>query len=132
MPEDVAVGKTMDGNAKIKELNQIENDDIILDIGPKTINKIKSIINKSKTILWNGPAGYFENPQFSKGSFEIGNQIANQNKLDQIFSVAGGGDTFALINNINILDNFNFVSTAGGAFLEFLEGKELPGIKALN
>ena len=131
-PEDVAVGKTMDGNAKIKELNQIENDDIILDIGPKTINKIKSIINKSKTILWNGPAGYFENPQFSKGSFEIGNQIANQNKLDQIFSVAGGGDTFALINNINILDNFNFVSTAGGAFLEFLEGKELPGIKALN
>ena len=132
MPEDVAVGKTMDGNAKIKELNQIENDDIILDIGPKTINKIKSIINKSKTILWNGPAGYFENPQFSKGSFEIGNQIANQNKIDQIFSVAGGGDTFALINNINILDNFNFVSTAGGAFLEFLEGKELPGIKALN
>ena len=132
LPEDVAVGKTMDGNAKIKELNQIENDDIILDIGPKTINKIKSIINKSKTILWNGPAGYFENPQFSKGSFEIGNQIANQNKLDQIFSVAGGGDTFALINDINILDNFNFVSTAGGAFLEFLEGKELPGIKALN
>ena len=131
-PEDVAVGKTMDGKAKIKELNQIQNDDIILDIGPKTINKIKSIINKSKTILWNGPAGYFENPQFSKGSFEIGNQIANQNKLDQIFSVAGGGDTFALINNINILDNFNFVSTAGGAFLEFLEGKELPGIKALN
>ena len=131
-PEDVAVGKTMDGNAKIKELNQIENDDIILDIGPKTINKIKLIINKSKTILWNGPAGYFENPQFSKGSFEIGNQIVNQNKLDQIFSVAGGGDTFALINNFNILDNFNFVSTAGGAFLEFLEGKELPGIKALN
>ncbi len=132
LPEDVAVGKTMDGNAKIKELNQIENDDIILDIGPKTINKIKSVINQSKTILWNGPAGYFENPQFSKGSFEIGNQIANQNKLDQIFSVAGGGDTFSLINNIDIFHNFNFVSTAGGAFLEFLEGKELPGIKALG
>jgi phosphoglycerate kinase len=132
LPEDVAVGKRMDDNATIKELNQIENDDIILDIGPKTINKIKSIINKSKTILWNGPAGYFENPQFSKGSFEIGNQIANQKKLDQIFSVAGGGDTFALINNIDIFDNFNFVSTAGGAFLEYLEGKELPGIKALN
>ena len=132
LPEDVAVGKTMDGNAKIKELNQIENDDIILDIGPKTINKIKSVINQSKTILWNGPAGYFENPQFSKGSFEIGNQIANQNKLDQIFSVAGGGDTFSLINNIDIFHNFNFVSTAGGAFLEYLEGKELPGIKALG
>ena len=132
LPEDVAVGKTMDDNAKIKELNQIENDDIILDIGPKTINIIKSIINQSKTILWNGPAGYFENPQFSKGSFEIGNQIANQNKLDQIFSVAGGGDTFALINNIGIFEKFNFVSTAGGAFLEYLEGKELPGIKALK
>ena len=132
LPEDVAVGKTMNDIAKIKELSQIENDDIILDIGPKTINKIKSVINQSKTILWNGPAGYFENPQFSKGSFEIGNQIANQNKLDQIFSVAGGGDTFSLINNIDIFDNFNFVSTAGGAFLEYLEGKELPGIKALN
>ena len=132
LPEDVAVGKTMNDIAKIKELSQIENDDIILDIGPKTINKIKSVINQSKTILWNGPAGYFENPQFSKGSFEIGNQIANQNKLNQIFSVAGGGDTFALINNIDIFDNFNFVSTAGGAFLEYLEGKELPGIKALN
>ena len=132
LPEDVAVGKTMDDRAKIKELNQIENDDIILDIGPKTINKVKSIINKSKTILWNGPAGYFENPQFSKGSIAIGNQIANQNKLGQIFSVAGGGDTFALINIIDIFDNFNFVSTAGGAFLEYLEGKELPGIKALN
>ena len=132
LPEDVAVGKTMDDRAKIKELNQIENDDIILDIGPKTINKVKSIINKSKTILWNGPAGYFENPQFSKGSIAIGNQIANQNKLGQIFSVAGGGDTFALINIIDIFDNFNFVSTAGGAFLEYLEGKELPGIKALK
>ena len=131
-PEDVAVSKTREGNAKIKELNEIENDDLILDIGPKTIYKISSIIDDSKTILWNGPAGYFENPQFSKGSYEIGKKIADKNKLNKIFSVAGGGDTFALINNINILNDFNFVSTAGGAFLEYLEGKELPGIKALN
>ena len=131
-PKDVAVSKTREGNAKIKDLNEIENDDLILDIGPKTIYKISSIIDESKTILWNGPAGYFENPEFSKGSYEIGKKIADKNKLNKIFSVAGGGDTFALINNINILNKFNFVSTAGGAFLEYLEGKELPGIKALN
>ena len=131
-PEDVAVGKTKESEANIKEISQVENDDIILDIGPKTISRINSIIDKSKTILWNGPAGYFENPNFSKGSFGIGKKIADKNKLNQIYSVAGGGDTSALINNINILNNFNFVSTAGGAFLEYLEGKELPGIKALN
>ena len=131
-PEDVAVGKSKEGNATIKQLNDIESDDIILDIGPKTINKINAVIDLSKTILWNGPVGYFENPQFSKGSFEIGNKIAKKNKSNQIFSVAGGGDTFALINNMKILNSFNFVSTAGGAFLEYLEGKELPGIKALS
>ena len=132
IPEDVAVGKTKESEAKIKKINQVENDDIILDIGPKTISKINSIIDKSKTILWNGPAGYFENPNFSKGSFGIGKKIADKNKLNQIYSVAGGGDTSALINNIDILNNFNFVSTAGGAFLEYLEGKELPGIRALR
>ena len=131
-PEDVAVGKTKESEANIKEISQVENDDIILDIGPKTISRINSIIDKSKTILWNGPAGYFENPNFSKGSFGIGKKIADKNKLNQIYSVAGGGDTSALINSIDILNNFNFVSTAGGAFLEYLEGKELPGIKALN
>ena len=131
-PEDVVVGKRMEGDPKIKELNEIENDDLILDIGPKTVKRINDIIESSKTILWNGPAGYFENPHFAKGSFEIGKKIAEKNKLNQIFSVAGGGDTVALINNIGIFNSFNFVSTAGGAFLEYLEGKELPGIKALN
>tara|TARA_B100002051_G_scaffold220285_1_gene214002 strand:- start:4025 stop:5203 length:1179 start_codon:yes stop_codon:yes gene_type:complete len=131
-PEDVVVGKNLKDDPKIKELSQISNDDLILDIGPKTIKRINNIVEKSKTILWNGPAGYFENPSFAKGSFEIGKKIAEKNKLNQIFSVAGGGDTVALLNKIGILDNFNFVSTAGGAFLEYLEGKELPGIKALN
>ena len=131
-PEDVAVGKKMDGISKTKELNEVENDDIILDIGPKTIKRINNTIELSKTILWNGPAGYFENPNFAKGSFEIGKKIAEKNKLKEIFSVAGGGDTVALLNNIGIFESFNFVSTAGGAFLEYLEGKELPGIKALS
>ena len=122
----------MEDDPKIKELNQIVSDDLILDIGPKTIKKINNIIENSKTVLWNGPAGYFENPNFAKGSFEIGKKIAERNKLNQIFSVAGGGDTVSLLNSIGIINNINFVSTAGGAFLEYLEGKELPGIKALN
>ena len=128
----MAVGKKMNGDSKIKDLNEIENDDIILDIGPKSIKKINNIIELSKSILWNGPVGYFENSNFAKGSFEIGKKIAEKNKSKQIFSVAGGGDTVALINKIGIFDSFNFVSTAGGAFLEYLEAKELPGIKALN
>ena len=131
-PVDVLVGKNMDDKSKVKELNDIENDDMILDIGPKTIEKIKNIIENSKTVLWNGPAGYFENPNFAKGSHEIAKQIVKKNKDSSIYSVIGGGDTIALINQINIAEEFNFVSTAGGAFLEYLEGKELPGIKALN
>ena len=131
-PEDVVIGKHMEDIPTTKELNEIMNDDIILDIGPKTIEKINDIIENSKTILWNGPAGYFENTNFSKGSFEIGKKIEEKNKLKQIFSVAGGGDTVALLNKIGIANSFNFVSTAGGAFLEYLEGKELPGIKALK
>ena len=131
-PEDVLVGKNMDDKSEVKELNNIGNDDLILDIGPKTINKIKNIIENSETVLWNGPAGYFENPNFANGSHEIAKVIIKKNKNKSIYSVVGGGDTVALINQINAIDKFNFVSTAGGAFLEYLEGKELPGIKALN
>jgi len=131
-PEDVVVGKTIEDKAEIKELNNIKNDDLILDIGPKTINKIKNIIEISKTVLWNGPAGYFENPNFASGSYEIAKKIVEKNKNDLIYSVVGGGDTISVLNQINVINNFNFVSTAGGAFLEYLEGKELPGIKALN
>ena len=131
-PEDVLVSKDLNGSSVHKELNQILPDEMILDIGPKTINKISNIIDKSRTILWNGPAGYFENPQFSKGSIEIAKKIIENNKLNKIFSVVGGGDTVSLLSGLKIVNNFNFVSTAGGAFLEYLEGKKLPGITALN
>ena len=131
-PQDVSVGKNFYDNSKIKEIDKILDDDLILDIGPKTINKIKNIIENSETVLWNGPAGYFENPNFAKGSYEIAKAIIKKNKDKTIFSVAGGGDTIAVINQINAIEDFDFVSTAGGAFLEYLEGKELPGIKALN
>ena len=131
-PEDVAVGKNLDGSAEIKELNNIFKDELILDIGPKTIKAINLLIEESSTILWNGPAGYFENPNFAKGSIEIAKKIIEKNKNNTIYSVVGGGDTVSLLNGIGAINNFNFVSTAGGAFLEYLEGKELPGIKALN
>ena len=131
-PEDVLVGKNLNDTSKTKELNDIKNDDLILDIGPKTIKKIKEIIEISNTVLWNGPAGYFENPNFANGSYEIAKAISIRNRKKSIYSVVGGGDTIAVINQINVLKDFNFVSTAGGAFLEYLEGKELPGIKALS
>ena len=131
-PEDVLVGKNMNDKSKVKELDDIQDDDLILDIGPKTIKKIKNIIETTATILWNGPAGYFENPNFANGSNEIAKAIIRKNKDNSIYSVLGGGDTIAVINQIKALKKFNFVSTAGGAFLEYLEGKELPGIKALN
>jgi len=131
-PEDVIIGKDLNGSPEIKDLNNISKDELILDIGPKTIKVINQIIEESNTILWNGPAGYFENPSFSMGSMEIAKKIVEKNKNNTIYSVAGGGDTVAMLNNMGATNNFNFVSTAGGAFLEYLEGKELPGIKALN
>ena len=131
-PEDVVVGKSLNGSPEVKELENVSKDDLILDIGPKTIKTIHDIIDKSNTILWNGPAGYFENPSFAKGSIEISKKIVEKNINNTIYSVAGGGDTVALLNTVDAINTFNFVSTAGGAFLEYLEGKELPGIKALN
>ena len=131
-PEDIVVGNNLNGSPQIKELSEISSDEMILDIGPKTIEVINNIIDESKTILWNGPAGYFENPNFANGSIKIAKKIIENNKSNKIYSVAGGGDTVSLLNSLNSINNFNFVSTAGGAFLEYLEGKELPGIKALN
>ena len=131
-PQDVMVGKNLNGTPQIKQLNEVLSDEMILDIGPKTISMINKIIDESNTILWNGPAGYFENPNFAIGSIEIAKKIIENSKSSKIYSVAGGGDTVSLLNSLNSINDFNFVSTAGGAFLEYLEGKEIPGIKALN
>ena len=93
---------------------------------------LEETINSSNTVLWNGPAGYFENPNFENGTKRILEIITEKTVKNKIFSVAGGGETVAAINQFKKLDSFTFVSTAGGAFLEYLEGKTLPGIKALN
>ena len=131
-PLDVVVSKELSGSGTIKEINEVNNEEMILDIGPKTILSIKKIVDNSNTILWNGPAGYFENPNFANGTKKILEIIENKKSKDKIYAVAGGGETVAVINKFEKLNTFNFVSTAGGAFLEYLEGKELPGIKALN
>jgi len=131
-PLDVVVSKNLEGSGKNKDIKEINKDDIILDIGPKTIASIKKIINDTNTVLWNGPAGYFENSNFQNGTKQILEIIEQKTKNDNIFSVAGGGETVAAINKYNKLNSFTFISTAGGAFLEYLEGKDLPGIRALN
>ncbi len=131
-PVDVVVSKNIKDMGKNKDIKEIDDNEMILDIGPKTISFIKTIINNSNTVLWNGPAGYFESPNFQNGTKEILEIISQKTTNDKIFSVAGGGETVAAINKFNKLNSFTFVSTAGGAFLEYLEGKTLPGIKALN
>jgi len=132
IPEDVIVAKSYDSEAKLKSLNKVDDTDLILDIGEKTIKKIYNIIDQSKTILWNGPAGYFELEKFSTGSNKIAKKITENTKNKFLTSIAGGGDTVAAINNFKCSDGFTYISTAGGAFLELLEGKILPGIKALE
>jgi len=131
-PIDAVVSKNIEGVGENKDIKEINDNEMILDIGPKTISLIKKIINDSNTVLWNGPAGYFENPNFQTGTKEILEIISQKTINDKIFSVAGGGETVAAINKFKKFDSFTFVSTAGGAFLEYLEGKTLPGIKALN
>ena len=131
-PIDVSVSKKIDGKGNVKKISEVQEDDLILDIGPETVNMLCKTIEESRTVLWNGPAGYFENENFKKGSLEIARKIVEKNKKNEIYSVAGGGDTVAALNSFDLTKHFSFVSTAGGAFLEFLEGKELPGIKALE
>jgi len=132
LPEDVIISKNYNSKGDLKSLDQINDDDLILDIGEKTIQNIFKIIDESKTVLWNGPAGYFEVDEFSIGSKKIANKISENTKTKSLVSIAGGGDTVAAINKFKCSNGFTYLSTAGGAFLELLEGKILPGIKALE
>tara|TARA_B100000686_G_scaffold64561_1_gene69383 strand:+ start:357 stop:1553 length:1197 start_codon:yes stop_codon:yes gene_type:complete len=132
LPEDVIVSKNYNSKGHLKNLDKIDDSDLILDIGKKTIENISKKIDESKTVLWNGPAGYFEVEEFSAGSNKIAKKITENTKNKSLTSVAGGGDTVAAINKFGCSDGFTYISTAGGAFLELLEGKNLPGIKALE
>ena len=132
VPSDVIVAKNYNSKGQLKNLNEVDDSDLILDIGNKTIKTIFKIIDNSKTILWNGPAGYFEVEEFSNGSNKIAKKIVENTKNKSLISIAGGGDTAAAINMFGYKNGFTYISTAGGAFLELLEGKTLPGIKALE
>ena len=132
IPLDFAVSKSMDGKANYKDPQNVEDDDIILDVGRRTIKKISEVIDNSKTVLWNGPAGYFENKNFSKGTISIAKKISNNTNDSSLISIVGGGDTISSIKNNELDVNFTHLSTAGGAFLEYIEGKNLPGIEVLK
>jgi phosphoglycerate kinase len=132
IPEDCVVGTSFDGDGKDKNLEKIEKNEIILDIGSNTIKKIKQTIEQSNTVLWNGPAGYFENKNFLNGTVSIAEIISKNTREKSLISVLGGGDTLAAINKSKNKLFFSHLSTAGGAFLEYLEGKDLPGLSVLK
>ena len=132
IPEDCVVCTSFEGEGKIKNLDKIEKNEIILDIGPNSIETIKRIIDQSNTLLWNGPAGYFENKNFRNGTMSIAKAISKNTCEKTLISVLGGGDTLAAINKSKDKLSFSHLSTAGGAFLEYLEGKDLPGLSVLK
>ena len=132
IPADCVVGYSFEGDGKNKNLDQIEENEIILDIGSNTVKKIKQTIEQSKTVLWNGPAGYFENKNFQNGTLKIAEAISKNTREKSLISVLGGGDTLAAINKSKNKLSFTHLSTAGGAFLEYLEGKDLPGLSVLK
>ena len=132
IPLDCNTSSKFNGDATYKTLKSLDSNDIILDIGKDTINLIEDIIDSSNTVFWNGPAGYYENKNFSTGTISIGKKIAENTNSKFLISIVGGGDTVAAIKKTGLEKFFTHLSTAGGAFLESLEGKELPGIKALK
>jgi phosphoglycerate kinase len=130
IPVDVVVGKsfTSDTSATVKAVEDVEADDFIFDIGPATIAKLATILKNAGTIVWNGPLGVFEFDSFAAGTKGVSLAIAESNA----FSIAGGGDTLAAIAKFGVTDKVDYISTGGGAFLEFLEGKVLPSVEVLE
>jgi phosphoglycerate kinase len=130
LPEDVVVAGEMSARAResVTDVRGVAADDMILDIGPKSAAMLAGLLKQAGTIVWNGPVGVFEIPQFAKGTESIARAIA----ASKAFSIAGGGDTIAAIHKFGVTDGIGYISTAGGAFLEFLEGKTLPAVAALE
>lgn len=130
MPVDAGVGKAFDENAEcvIKNVTDLADDDMIFDIGPKTADTYAELLSTSKTIIWNGPVGVFEFPHFASGTKALAQAIAES----EAFSVAGGGDTIAAIQQFGIENEVSYITTGGGSFLEYMEGKKLPAIEILE
>jgi phosphoglycerate kinase len=130
LPSDVVVSKSFNDTCPAfnKTLAHVADDDIILDIGPETVTRYLAVLDTAKTIIWNGPVGVFEFPQFSYGTRALAIAIAKSDA----FSIAGGGDTLAAIDQYDLTDQISYISTGGGAFLEYLEGQVLPAVAALE
>ena len=129
LPVDVMVGKRFaeDEPAVVKTLDEVAEDDMIFDIGPETARRWAAGLNDAGTVLWNGPVGVFEFDQFGEGTRVLAEAIA----ASDAFSIAGGGDTLAAIDKYGVADGISYISTGGGAFLEFVEGKTLPAVAVL-
>ena len=134
LPQDVVVAEKIadDSVASIVDIAQVPENEMILDIGLQTINHINDILSNCKTLVWNGPLGVCEYAAFAKGTNNIAHQAAQLTKDHKLISIAGGGDIVAALSKAELFDQFTYISTAGGAFLEWLEGKELPGIMVLG
>jgi phosphoglycerate kinase len=130
LPVDVVTGKALeeDAAATLKLVGDVAEDDMILDIGPESAKQIAQILESAGTILWNGPVGVFEFDQFAEGTKTVSLAIAGSGA----FSLAGGGDTLAAIDKFDIADKISYISTGGGAFLEYVEGKKLPAVAVLE
>jgi len=133
LPVDAIVAFHFKANAPSQAygLDAIPADGMVLDIGPQSIERVKGAIDEASTLVWNGPLGAFEMPPFDQGTVATARHVAQRTKAGQLVSVAGGGDTVAALNAAGVTDRLTYVSTAGGAFLEWLEGRKLPGVEAL-
>lgn len=134
LPYDVVVAKEFVSNPPTRTVNvhEVAADEMILDVGPAAVEALSDVLKTCKTLVWNGPMGAFETPPFDRATVALAKTAAALTKEGQLLSVAGGGDTVAALNHAGVADSFSFVSTAGGAFLEWMEGKELPGVAALQ
>jgi phosphoglycerate kinase len=134
LPTDAVVAKEFKAHAdrRVAEVDDIQANEMILDCGPETVDQLADAIAASRTLVWNGPLGAFETPPFDTATVEAARYAASRCKEHGLTAVAGGGDTVAALNQAGVSDDFTFVSTAGGAFLEWLEGKALPGVEALK
>jgi len=134
LPVDAVVADALEPNARTKtvDVDSVGEDQMILDIGPRTISEAVGIVAAARTLVWNGPIGAFEVPPFETGTLTIARVAAQLTKVGALESIAGGGDTIAALNQAGVAGDFTYVSTAGGAFLEWLEGKKLPGVEALR
>jgi phosphoglycerate kinase len=134
LPIDIVVAeRAAPGEAaRMRELGEIDADERILDAGPRTVARLEAAMDKAATLVWNGPLGVFETPPFDAGTVAAARHAAALAKAGRLIAVAGGGDTVAALKHAGVAQDFTFVSTAGGAFLEWLEGKTLPGVAALE